>query len=243
MEAAQGNTPMPDWNSGGWRPDGRDDDGDEHEEHDDREELEDQDGDEDSLDDAEGPVEIRVVTPMPVALRLEPVEREETRAGERAYATFLAGDGASERPIAVNSLPAELVESLLASALFAVPRHLMASLHEESGGLRGLVSALVPQDEVERWARAHEEAGESEPWRASVPDVPSFEAAASEDDEDDEEATPVVPIPLGVVVRFPENRRHPDDVVREAADLIASLLGGAGMDAKQKKVENLLDGL
>lgn len=238
MEAAQGDTPMPDWNSGGWRPDGHDDGPDEHDE--DHDELEDDDGE--ALDDADGPVEIRVVTPMPVPLRLAAIEREETRDGERAYATFLAGEGASDRPIAVNSLPAELVESLLASSLFAVPRHLMASLHEEQGGLRGLVSALVPQDEVEKWARSHEEAGESEPWRASVPDVPSFESAAA-DDDGDEEATPVVPIPLGVVVRFPENRRHPDDVVREAADLIASLLGGAGMDAKQKKVENLLDGL
>lgn len=225
---------MPDWNSGGWRPDDHDDHDDEHDEH--------GDDDEGTLDDAASPIEIRVVTPMPVPLRLAAIEREETRAGERAYATYLAGEGATDKPIAINSLPEELVASLLASTLFKEPRHLMASLHEEDGGLKGLVSALVPQDEVERWAREHQEAGDAEPWRASVPETPSFESGPAGED-DDEEATPVVPIPLGVVVRFPENRRHPDDVVREAADLIASLLGGAGMDAKQKKVENLLDGL
>lgn len=230
---------MASWKSDGWRPgDDRDDDG--HESPDDEDEQE--QGDADGGDAGEGPVEIRVVTPMPVALRIAAIERDETREGERAYATYLAGDGAPDRPIAVNSLPEELVASLLASTLFAEPRHLMASLHEEEGGLRGLVSALVPQDEVERWARSHEEPGEQEPWRASVPEVPSFEAARDAGD-DGEEATAVVPIPLGIIVRFPENRRHPDDVVREAADLVASLLGGAGMDAKQKKVENLLDGL
>lgn len=209
---------------GGWRPDGDDDE-------------------QEAGDEAPAPIEIRVVTPTPIPLRLEPVERDELREGERAFATYVAAEGAPTRPIAVNSLPAELLESLLASGIFDRPRHLMASVHEEDGGLRGLLAALVPAEEVERWARRHEEEGESEPWRASVPEVPSFDLDAHDDAHDDEHAIPVVPIPLGVIVRFAENRRHPDDVVQEAADLVASVLGGYGTDAKEKKIDNLLDGL
>jgi hypothetical protein len=209
---------------GGWRPDDDDD-----------ERVAD--------DETPGPVEIRVVTPTPIPLRIEPVERDEVREGERAFATYVDAEGAPTRPIAVNSLPTELLESLLVSGIFDRPRHLMASVHEEEGGLRGLLAALVPADEVERWARRHEEEGESEPWRASVPEAPSFELDTPEAQNDAQHAIAVVPIPLGVIVRFAENRRHPDDVVQEAADLVASVLGGYGTDAKEKKIDNLLDGL
>ena len=218
---------MSDWRSGDpWRPDEPDDD-----------------AADDSADegDAES-IEIRVITPHPVPLRIESVERDEIRDGERAFATYIDGAGAPERPIAVNSLPAEVVNSMLVSHLFDLPRHLMAQVHEDAGGLRGLLSALVPADEVERWARAHDADDDAEPWKASVPAMPSFEAE-SEDDGDDGEPTAVVPIPLGVILRFKEHRKHPDDVVQEAADLVASVLGGFGMDAKQKRIEDLLGGL
>jgi hypothetical protein len=212
---------MNDWSSNGsdWRPDDEEDGS------------------------GERSIEIRVVTPMPVPLRLELIERDEVREGERAYATYIAGDGAPDRPIAVNSLPAELVDSLLASELFAEPRHIMASIHEEDGGLRGLMSALVPADQVERWAREQESEGEpAEPWRASIPETPSFEHTMDEG-ADEEHATAVVPIPLGIILRFAENRRHRDDVVREAADLVESVLGGFGIDAKQKRIDDLLGGI
>ena len=201
----------------------------------------------DDLEDAEGSIEIRVVTPGPVPLRLEMVERDEVGNEESAFATFIDAEGAPERPIAVNSLPRELVESLVASQLFTEPRHLMAAVHEEAGGLRGLLSALVPAELVERWAREHEQDDDDghEPWKASVPETPSFDVPSTFEDDaaDAEHAQAMIPIPLGIILRFAENRRHPDDVVKEAADLVASVLGGFGVDAKQKRIDDLLGGL
>jgi len=224
---------MADWNDDeprGWRP-------------------EDEDDDEESLEHEgtpEGAIEIRVVTPLPVPLRLEIIEREEVGEDESAFATFIDGDGAPTRPIAVNSLPREIVESLVDSNLFAEPRHIMASVHEEGGGLRGLLSALIPASLVERWAREHERDEPDEPWRASVPSAPSFELPSTYEDESSPDGSPaqaMVPIPLGVILRFAENRKHPDDAVTEAADLVASVLGGFGIDAKQKRIDDLLGGL
>ncbi|HYD54852.1 MAG TPA: hypothetical protein VEA99_19615 [Gemmatimonadaceae bacterium] len=224
---------MADWNRDddeptGWRPEDEDDD-------------EEQEGEELG----EGALEIRVVTPGPVPLRLELVERDEVGMEESAFATFIDAEGAPERPIAVNSLPRELTESLVSSNLFTEPRHIMAAVHEEEGGLRGLLSALVPAELVERWAREHEQAEADEPWKASAPQPPAFELQTTYEDEagDGERAQAMVPIPLGIIVRFAENRRHPDDVVKEAADLVASVLGGFGVDAKQKRIDDLLGGL
>ena len=229
---------MPDWTNDddepkGWRPE---DDDDEDEQ------------DDDEFGDDDGSIEIRVVTPGPVPLRLEMVERDEVGNEESAFATFIDAEGAPERPIAVNSLPRELVESLVASQLFTEPRHLMAAVHEEAGGLRGLLSALVPAELVERWAREHERDDDEghEPWKASVPETPAFDAPSSFEEaaaETAEHAQAMIPIPLGIILRFAENRRHPDDVVKEAADLVASVLGGFGVDAKQKRIDDLLGGL
>lgn len=225
---------MADWKDDeprGWSPDDEDGDDEESLEH---------------ADAPEGAIEIRVVTPLPVPLRLEIVDRDEVGEDESAFATFIDGEGAPARPIAVNSLPREIVESLVGSNLFAEPRHIMASVHEEGGGLRGLLSALIPAGLVERWAREHEREEADEPWRASVPETPSFELPTTYEDEsapDGPQAQAMVPIPLGVILRFAENRKHPDDAVSEAADLVATVLGGFGIDAKQKKIDDLLGGL
>lgn len=191
-----------------------------------------------------GQPEVRVIAPLALPLRIEAVERDGIAAGERAFATFLEGAGMPERPIAVNSLPAEVVEALLASTLFGEPRLIAATLHEEEGGLRGILQALIPMDALRAWAEQVErgEGDGDEPWRASVPEVPSFEVdsgGAPNEDEEGEEVE-LVPFPLGVVLRFPEDRKYPGDILHEAADLLVSILGGTGTDANQKKIDRLL---
>jgi hypothetical protein len=181
------------------------------------------------------------------------IDREDVPSGERAFATYLALDGAPERPIAVNSLPEPVLMSLLDAGMFEEPRHLAAVLREEDGGVRGLLQALIPAEQLEQWAREHGEEGSEpdEPWKASVPKAPSFEeqiAMGDDGDEDgdgdgEEQTIAMVPFALGVILRFPENRRHRDDFVKEAIDLFATVLGGLGMDAKEKRIDNLLDGL
>jgi hypothetical protein len=137
-------------------------------------------------------------------------------------------------------LPAETVAALLASDLFAEPAPLMLRATEGEGGqLRAVASALLPQPLLARFARRR--ATEAEPWAASLPE--EADPIAGVDDAEDEEGDPLVPFALGVLLRFAENRKHPDDLAAEAADLFMTVLRGGAMDADAKKIDNLISGL
>ena len=47
---------------------------------------------------------------------------------------------------------------------------------------------------------------------------------------------------IGAVLRFPENRKFPSDFELEVDDLMRSILEGRAMDAKEKRIDNLLGG-
>lgn len=53
-------------------------------------------------------------------------------------------------------------------------------------------------------------------------------------------AKPHFPLVIGAIIRFPENRKHPDDFALEVDDLMRSILDGRAMDASEKRIENLL---
>jgi len=57
-----------------------------------------------------------------------------------------------------------------------------------------------------------------EPWAASVP---RFEDSDSETEQEQET---VVPLLLGHIVRFARDRRHPEDLASEAADILRAIL-------------------
>ncbi len=94
---------------------------------------------------------------------------------------------------------------------------------------------------------------EPEPWAASASLTgTSYEDVADDDDDDDEdddkedgedEETPHFPLVIGAVLRFPENRKFPDDFELEVDDLMRSILEGQAMDAAEKRIDNLLGGL
>ena len=48
---------------------------------------------------------------------------------------------------------------------------------------------------------------------------------------------------IGAVLRFPENRKFPDDFELEVDDLMRSILEGQAMDAAEKRIDNLLGGI
>jgi hypothetical protein len=112
---------------------------------------------------------------------------------------------------------------------------LLLAVHEEAGGLSGVLFALIPQPTLERLERIRRSV--DEPWLSSV-------GASADDvmklDEDDPSA---VPFALGAIVRFAEDRRHPESLTHEAVDLMASLLMGRAMDADQKRLDHLLRSL
>ena len=51
------------------------------------------------------------------------------------------------------------------------------------------------------------------------------------------------PVLIGAVLRFPENRKYPNDFALEVDDLMRSILEGRAVDAAEKRIDNLLGGM
>jgi len=201
------------------------------------------------------------IVPEPLLLRIERVDRPGASPGEQPVAFTRAGPG--NVLLAVNAYPAQLVDAFFASDAFGEPVIVVGAAWEEQGGIRGELSALLP----ERTMRAIQDSvspeddegdDEAEPWAASATlDGTSYEEAVGDDeededddaldgeeeDEDDEDAEPHFPLVIGVVLRFPENRRYPADFELEVDDLMRSILEGRAMDAAEKRIDNLLGGI
>jgi hypothetical protein len=198
------------------------------------------DGPDDGAPDADDGI-ARVMTMSPVALRLVVTPHPRQPQGQvvfRAHGT-LEGEATADSPVlAQGALPEALFEAVQQVGLFDRPVPLLLTAQNDDGGVRAILSAIVPSRDVERAERASRAA--DEPWLASVaeePDVASFAP------DDDEEGVPHVPFALGVILRFAEDRKHPDQLDHEAMDLLATLLSGRAMDADRKRVENLLKSL
>ena len=190
------------------------------------------------------------LVPEPILLRLERVDRPGAPPGEQPVAFTRAGP--DEVLLAVNAYPAPLVDAFFASDAFGEPVIVVGAAWEEDGGVRGELSALLP----ERTMRAiqdtvspeDEDEDDAEPWAASATlGGTSYEEAVGdddeeEDDEDDDDAEPHFPLVIGAVLRFPENRKFPGDFELEVDDLMRSILEGRAMDAGQKRIDNLLGG-
>lgn len=204
------------------------------------------------------------IVPEPLLLRVERLDRPGAPPGEQPVAFTRAGPG--DILLAVNSYPAQLVDAFLASDAFGEPVIVVGAAWEEAGGVRGELSALLPertmraiQENVSPEDEEDEEA--SAPWAASAsPNGQSWEELAGadddeedgddddgldgdDDDEEDEGAEPHFPLVIGAVLRFPENRRFPTDFELEVDDLMRAILEGRAMDAAEKRIDNLLDDL
>jgi hypothetical protein len=199
------------------------------------------------------------IVPEPLLLRIERVDRPGAAPDEQPVAFTRAGP--DEVLLAVNAYPKQLVDAFFASDAFGEPVIVVGAAWEEQGGIRGELSALLP----ERTMRAiqdsvspEDEDDEAEPWAASATlGGTSYEEAVGadddedddeledgeEDDDDDADAEPHFPLVIGVVLRFPENRRFPMDFELEVDDLMRSILEGRAMDAAEKRIDNLLGGI
>ena len=183
----------------------------------------------------------RVMTVSPLMLRLVPTPHPNQPEGQIVFRALGAVDGEvqDDSPVlAQGALPHGLFEAVQKTGLFATPVSLMLSVQDDDGGIRGVLAAIVKQSDVQRAER--ESRSEDEPWMAS------FDGASRAPDfsgEDDAEETVFVPFVLGVILRFPEDRKFPESLDDEALDLMATLLSGQAMDADRKRVENLLKSL
>jgi hypothetical protein len=190
------------------------------------------------------------VVPEPLLLRVERVDRPGASPGDQPVAFTRAGP--RHVLLAVNAYPAQLVNAFFASDAFGEPVIVIGAAWEEEGGVRGELSALLP----ERTMRAIQESASSderaekeerEPWASSASlDGRSYEDAVGTngDDTEREEGTePHFPLVIGAVLRFPENRKFPNDFELEVDDLMRSILEGRAMDAAEKRIDNLLGGI
>ena len=188
------------------------------------------------------------VVPEPLHLRIERLDRPGAAPGDQPVAFRCAGP--KDVLLAVNAYPAQLVNAFLASDVFGEPLIVVGAAWEEEGGVRGELSALLPERAMKdiQQSVSPEDApddDEREPWAESATlRGSSYEDAAGEIDEEDaveqDEAEPHFPLVIGAVIRFPENRKYPDDFELEVDDLMRSILEGRAMDASEKRIENLL---
>ena len=193
------------------------------------------------------------LVPEPILLRLERVDRPGAQPGEQPVAFSRAGP--DEVLLAVNAYPAPLVDAFFASDAFGEPVIVVGAAWEEDGGVRGELSALLPERTmraIQDTVSPEDEDDEAEPWAASATlGGTSYEEVVGEDEDDDEEddddddddAEPHFPLVIGAVLRFPENRKFPGDFELEVDDLMRSILEGRAMDAGQKRIDNLLGGM
>ena len=191
------------------------------------------------------------LVPEPILLRLERVDRPGAQPGEQPVAFTRAGP--DEVLLAVNAYPAPLVDAFFASDAFGEPVIVVGAAWEEDGGVRGELSALLPERTmraIQDTVSPEEEEDDAEPWAASATlgGTSYEESVGSDDDEEDDEededddAEPHFPLVIGAVLRFPENRKFPGDFELEVDDLMRSILEGRAMDARDKRIDNLLGG-
>ena len=183
---------------------------------------------------------VRIITATPIALRLVATTHPRQPEGHTVFRTLgaLDGDLSDESPVlAQGSLPSSAFDAVQREELFRDPVPLILTAREDDNGLRATLAAIVSANAMQRIERAQRAA--DEPWLASLEEEP--DVGTSPDDESEE--AQAVPFLLGVVLRFPEDRKYPGDLEHEAVDLLGTLLSGGAMDADRKRVENLLKSL
>ena len=190
------------------------------------------------------------LVPEPILLRLERVDRPGAQPGEQPVAFTRAGP--DEVLLAVNAYPAPLVDAFFASDAFGEPVIVVGAAWEEDGGVRGELSALLPERTmraIQDTVSPEDDDDDAEPWAASATlGGTSYEETVGddeeeEDDDEDDDAEPHFPLVIGAVLRFPENRKFPGDFELEVDDLMRSILEGRAMDAREKRIDNLLGGM
>jgi hypothetical protein len=200
------------------------------------------------------------IVPEPLLLRVERVDRPGAGPGDQPVAFTRAGP--ADVLLAVNAYPAQLVDAFFASDAFGEPVIVVGAAWEEEGGVRGELSALLPERTMQAIQDSvspdDEEDAAAEPWLASahVGGAPYEDGVGDDEDEDvddeldgdddeemDDDAEPHFPLVIGVVLRFPENRKYPADFELEVDDLMRAILEGRAMDAAEKRIDNLLGGI
>ncbi len=166
-----------------------------------------------------------VSTIEPLLVHVDEIEDERTPEGMICMGSFI-----EDRLIARSAVPRETLDEFTNRDLFAHPVRIALAATAEDPGLQCQLFALLPAQVFQ------EEPEPDEPWAASVP---HFESGPAEEGTTEDDA--VVPVLLGHIIRFERDRRHPEDLAAEAADVLKSVL-----DAHrplQQPIDKILDDL
>jgi hypothetical protein len=164
-----------------------------------------------------------VLTERSVPITVGPVDDDRTPEGMVCLGTTIAG-----RMVARCVVPPETADFVLGRGLFADPVPLALAARLADPGLQCRLFAVVP---LPSDALADPAEEEQSPWSSSVPSWrPEAEA----------EETRQAAVLLGHVVRFTRDRKHPGDLPREAADVLATIVGGQVTEVVDKLLEDLL---
>lgn len=169
---------------------------------------------------------VLVRTASKVNVRLKPIRHHLTPEGSSCLGSFVNGN-----LIARCVLPEQTAAQFLRLGILEEPVHLALLVREADPGLQGKLLALTPlPDDVNPGGGGRDEPA----WKESVPSS-NYEqevaggagAAGQAESPDDEER--LAAVFLGKIIRFDEDRKHPDNLAMEAADVLRSAVkGGAG---------------
>jgi hypothetical protein len=210
-----------------------DDDGADEEADDDDQSDEVEQGDEDESTDDLPASTVFVATATPLQLSVSPMPDDRAPDGV-CLASRIDG-----RLVARCAMPGESIERLMTLKLFEEPVMIGLLAFEAEPGIQARLVALVPSDRLTEGGSE-----EDEPWKASVPSFEKAQREAVVGEEADAEGAGLAAILLGHIVRFAQDRKHPDDLAREAVDILQRVVAGAPLsDAAAKAIDDLLDSL
>jgi hypothetical protein len=185
---------------------------------------------------------VLAATDRPVPLVVRRIEDERVPEGLIGIGSYL-----NERLIARCAVPAEVAGFIEEQDLFEEPVRLVLAATEDSPGLQCRLFALV---DVAPELLAQDE-DEPEPWAASVPGA-GFEAESESTETEAETPDPSAAgdpsapaqgmIFLGQIVRFDRDRKHPDSLALEAADVLRRIVEGQTSETIDRVLDDLLRG-
>ncbi|MCZ6760316.1 MAG: hypothetical protein O7D29_08105 [Gemmatimonadetes bacterium] len=167
-----------------------------------------------------------VATQETITVRVEEVKDDRTPDGMACMATFLG-----DRMIARAVVPPEAIIDLQQREVLKLPVQLGLAAVEDKPGLQCRLFALVPATVMDEPDEA------DEPWAASVPRFEDLERPELPKGA-------MIPLLLGHIVRFDTDRKHPDDLAAEAADVLRKIMSTEAplKNVVDKVLEDLLGG-
>jgi hypothetical protein len=175
-----------------------------------------------------------VTYPQPIRLEARQVQHDEVPDGTIGLAYFY------ERHLIARGVVTHEAVGVIRRLLDAPVTVALAATQDGDGNIEGRVCLMLPMDS--ELLRGEEPSAEEEPWRASVPQPPA-EIEESWKAEPEAERPQMALLPLGNVIRTARHRNHPDDVARDAREMLENLLSGRSRDAVNQAIDDLLDSI